>query len=102
MLVELFTSQGCGASPESNDMAARLAQDSRDDAAIMVLSFHVDYWDYRGWKDPFTYEPQPVADGDEQGAVPWILMLGQAKFAEVTSAPQRRALSAMAATASLS
>ena len=35
-------------------------------------------------------------------SVPWILMLGQAKLADVTSAPRRRALSAMAPTASLS
>ena len=99
VLVELFTSQGCGASPEANAVVARLAQDSGDGAAVVVLAFHVDYWDYRGWMDPFAYEPQPVADGDDQGSMPWILMLGQAKFAEVTSAPRRRALSAMAATA---
>nr|ACR34563.1 unknown [Zea mays] len=35
-------------------------------------------------------------------SAPWILILGQAKVAEATSAPRRRALSAMAPTASLS
>ena len=56
MLVELFVSQGCGASPEVDTVAARLAQDSGDGAAVVVLAFHADYWDYHGWKDPFTYE----------------------------------------------
>ncbi|XP_066395021.1 uncharacterized protein [Miscanthus floridulus] len=55
VLVELFASQGCGASPEADAVAARLAQDSGDgSAAVVVLAFHVDYWDYRGWKDPFA------------------------------------------------
>lgn len=53
VLVELFGSQGCGASPEADAVAARLAQDSGD-GAVVVLAFHVDYWDYRGWKDPFA------------------------------------------------
>lgn len=53
VLVELFASQGCGASPEADAVAARLAQDSGD-GAVVVLAFHVDYWDYRGWKDPFA------------------------------------------------
>jgi len=58
VLVELFASQGCGASPEADAVAARLAQDSGDGdgaaVAVVVLAFHVDYWDYRGWKDPFA------------------------------------------------
>jgi hypothetical protein len=55
VLVELFGSQGCGASPEADAVAARLAQDSGSgDGAVVVLAFHVDYWDYRGWKDPFA------------------------------------------------
>lgn len=53
VLVELFASQGCGASPEADAVAARLAQDSGP-GAVVVLAFHVDYWDYRGWKDPFA------------------------------------------------
>ncbi|TVU38431.1 hypothetical protein EJB05_11801 [Eragrostis curvula] len=53
VLVELFSSQGCAASPEADAVAARLAQDSGS-GAVVVLGFHVDYWDYRGWKDPFA------------------------------------------------
>ncbi|KAL6856112.1 hypothetical protein ACP4OV_018914 [Aristida adscensionis] len=53
VLVELFSSQGCATSPEAEAVAARLAQDAGEDA-VVVLGFHVDYWDYRGWKDPFA------------------------------------------------
>ncbi|OEL35412.1 hypothetical protein BAE44_0003570 [Dichanthelium oligosanthes] len=53
VLVELFASQGCGASPEADAVAARLAQDSGE-GAVVVLAFHVDYWDHSGWKDPFA------------------------------------------------
>ncbi|KAK1679489.1 hypothetical protein QYE76_040337 [Lolium multiflorum] len=52
VLVELFSSQGCAASPDADAVAARLAQDSA--GGVVVLGFHVDYWDYRGWKDPFA------------------------------------------------
>lgn len=55
VLVELFSSQGCAASPEADAVAARLAQESSGgERAVVVLGFHVDYWDYRGWKDPFA------------------------------------------------
>lgn len=52
VLVELFVSQGCGASPQADAVVARLAQDSSADA-VVVLAFHVDYWDHE-WKDPFA------------------------------------------------
>jgi hypothetical protein len=48
--VELFTSQGCNSCPPADAFLGRLAR--RPD--IVALSFHVDYWDYIGWKDPFA------------------------------------------------
>ncbi|KAM0943925.1 putative Thioredoxin-like superfamily [Dioscorea sansibarensis] len=54
ILVELFSSQGCGTSPEAEVVATRLGRgDLRLEVPIVVLVWHVDYWDYRGWKDPF-------------------------------------------------
>ena len=49
-LVELFTSQGCNSCPPANVFLGELAR--RPD--IVALSFHVDYWDYIGWKDLFA------------------------------------------------
>lgn len=52
VVVELFTSQGCSSCPPADDFAGKLA--GQDD--LIVLSFHVNYWDYIGWKDPFATE----------------------------------------------
>jgi hypothetical protein len=51
-VVELFTSQGCPACPAADELLADLA----DQPGILALSFHVDYWDYIGWADPFANE----------------------------------------------
>ena len=48
--VELFTSQGCSSCPPADAHLGRLSL--RPD--IVALAFHVDYWDYIGWKDPFA------------------------------------------------
>lgn len=48
--VELFTSQGCSSCPPADQMLGKLAR--RPD--IVALSFHINYWDYIGWKDRFA------------------------------------------------
>lgn len=79
VVVELFTSQGCSSCPPADAFLGELA--SRSD--VIALAFHIDYWDYIGWKDPFAnpawterqhaykralglhmvYTPQMVIDG---------------------------------------
>lgn len=49
-VVELFTSQGCNSCPPADAYLGDLAR--RDD--VLALSFHIDYWDYLGWKDTFA------------------------------------------------
>jgi len=49
-VVELFTSQGCSSCPPAD---ARLTELSgRKD--VIALAYHVDYWDYIGWRDSFA------------------------------------------------
>lgn len=79
VVVELFTSQGCSSCPPAEAFLNELA----DEAGIIALELHVDYWDYIGWPDPFAsphftarqrdyarelelryvYTPQMVIDG---------------------------------------
>ena len=82
VVVELYTSQGCSSCPPANAFLAELAERK----GLLALSFHVDYWNYMGWKDPFSspqmtqrqrnysqhlgqsyvFTPQMVIDGTSQ------------------------------------
>jgi hypothetical protein len=50
IVVELFTSQGCSSCPPADRLLSKLGKDPR----VIPLAFHVDYWNYIGWSDPFS------------------------------------------------
>ena len=83
VVVELFTSQGCSSCPPADAYLGELARRP----GILALAYHVDYWNYIGWSDPFAtkfatqrqrdysrqlnmryvYTPQMVVNGVTEG-----------------------------------
>ena len=83
VVLELFTSQGCSSCPPADVLLNKVKKQYTSE--VFALSYHVDYWDYIGWKDPFgdakfaqkqrqynikfrnnsNYTPQVVVNGKE-------------------------------------
>ena len=53
VVVQLFTSQGCSSCPPADALIEKI-KDEYKDQNVFVMSYHVDYWDRLGWKDPFS------------------------------------------------
>ena len=53
-LLELYTSEGCSSCPPADRWLSTLKDDPRLWKEIIPIAFHVDYWDYLGWKDEFS------------------------------------------------
>ncbi len=53
-LIELYTSEGCSSCPPADFWLNKLIDNEKLWTRFVPLSFHVDYWDYLGWKDRFS------------------------------------------------
>jgi hypothetical protein len=51
-LIELYTSEGCDSCPPADNWLSRLG--TGDEARVIPIAFHVDYWDRLGWTDRFA------------------------------------------------
>ncbi|HAA53195.1 MAG TPA: DUF1223 domain-containing protein [Myxococcales bacterium] len=51
-VLELFTSQGCSSCPPADHLLSKIVRRYKG-KSVFALSFHVDYWDHLGWRDPF-------------------------------------------------
>jgi hypothetical protein len=85
-IIEIFQSQGCSFCPPTY---SNLLTFTTQNPACLLLTYHVTYWDYIGWKDTFgqkvftdrqhdyvkrlgvrsAYTPQIVVSGRESGVV---------------------------------
>jgi hypothetical protein len=82
-LLELYTSEGCNSCPPTDRWFSALPKKGLSAPQVVALAFHVDYWNYLGWRDPlskpqyserqrsasvrnkarFVYTPQLLLDG---------------------------------------
>lgn len=53
-LLELYTSEGCNSCPPADRWVSSLPRPQLIPQKLVVLAFHVDYWNYLGWKDRFS------------------------------------------------
>ena len=53
-LIELYTSEGCSSCPPADRWLSQLKYHSDLWNNFVPIAFHVNYWDYIGWSDPYA------------------------------------------------
>jgi len=100
VVVELFTSQGCSSCPPADHLLREIAiWSEKQQAPVYCLSFHVDYWNSLGWKDPysdraFSERQRAYASAFRSRNVytPQMIVGGSTEFVGMRSADARRAI----------
>ncbi len=52
--LELFSTQSCSSCPPAQKWVSSLKSHPKLWKTFIPIVYHVDYWDYLGWKDPFS------------------------------------------------
>jgi hypothetical protein len=52
-VIELYTSEGCSSCPPADAWLSQLKA-AQKEGKVVAQAFHVNYWDYIGWKDRFA------------------------------------------------
>ena len=110
-LLELYTSEGCDSCPPVDRWVSELPARGYGRGRVVVLAFHVDYWDRLGWIDPYGKarfsERQRLANsrnGERVIYTPQLILNGRdyrrgylrddfaARLAEPDGAPARAAI----------
>lgn len=53
-VVELYTSEGCSSCPPADRWLSKLKNHDELFKSVIPIAFHVDYWNYLGWRDEFS------------------------------------------------
>lgn len=88
VVVELFTSEGCNSCPPADKIVSEIISDARKNKKpVYAMSFHVDYWNKFGWKDPyssfqFTNRQKNYSDalGEPEIYTPQVFVNGKSNF----------------------
>jgi hypothetical protein len=101
VLLELFTSQGCSSCPSADKLVEKTLLDAQKSGKkVFALSYHVDYWDRLGWKDPYSQAQFTQRQYDyskwmnsENVYTPQIVVNGQDEFVGSDSKKMAQTLS---------
>ena len=53
-VIELYTSEGCNSCPPAEKWLNAFTASPDVFERVIPMAFHVDYWDYLGWQDPYA------------------------------------------------
>jgi hypothetical protein len=68
VLVELYTSEGCSSCPPAESWLSGLKEKPGLWRDFVPVAFHVDYWDYLGWRDKLSNKQYSGRQRDYAGA----------------------------------